>query len=108
MKTYSCKIGEHTFEIPAYMMPHVIDYIENGAPVGNFLTAIITNNLEGAVARADGQNISNIPAYVCFFYNYAPADCYGSSNKMAEWYKTREAKGSIVYADLPCAWKGEG
>ena len=60
-------------------------YIENRMKPGSFLEAIICNDLKEAVARADDFNIRNIPAYVEFFYNRAPINCWGSTEKYLNW-----------------------
>jgi hypothetical protein len=73
------------FYIPDRMMPAIQRYILHGIEPGHFLTAVITNNLTEAVARADDENMRNIPAFVAYFYNEAPRDCWGSEAKMNMW-----------------------
>jgi len=73
------------FWIPDYMEDGIENYINYGLEPGGFLTAIICNDLKSAVMRADGQNIGNIPAYVAYFYNHAPIDCWGSYDLMVKW-----------------------
>ena len=71
--------------IPSHMMHNIRRYIYDHEPVGDFLTAIITNNLKEACARADLENLQIIPAYVNYFYNYAPMTCWGNPEKMRAW-----------------------
>lgn len=73
------------FEIPDYMASQVVDYVEKGEVPGEFLQNIISNDLKGAVAHADDTNMRNIVAYVKFFYNRAPAQCWGSLANMKAW-----------------------
>ena len=73
------------FYIPERMMVSIKRYIEDKCPPGGFLTAVIENNLSDAVGRADGENLRNLPAFVAYFYNKAPADCWGSPEKMNRW-----------------------
>jgi len=75
------------FHIPDYMMDGIERYVNDGIPPGGFLTAIITNDLHGAVSAADDENIKNIPAYVAYFYNKTPAACWGSIAAMNAWAK---------------------
>jgi len=75
------------FYIPDRMMEGIERYIKHGISPGHFLTAIITNDLREAVSRADDENIENIPAYVNYFYNVAPAACWGSPEIMDSWIK---------------------
>ena len=79
------------FYIPERMMGGIDRYIESGIPPGDFLTAIICNDLREACSRADDENLKNIPAYVAYFYNEAPTFCWGSEGQMKRWMKeTRE------------------
>lgn len=55
---------------------------------GQFLTAVICNDLRNAVARADKENISLLPLYVRWFDRYFPA-LYGKEN-FAKHISTRE------------------
>ena len=77
------------FYIPARMMDGITRYIEKGVPPGDFQTAIIENNLEAACGRADEENLRNIPAYVAYFYNNAPANCWGYKGAVEAWGEKR-------------------
>ena len=71
--------------IPERMMGGITRYVEQGIPPGDFLTAIIENNLSEAIGRADDENMANIPAYCAYFYNEAPSPCWGSPAKRRAW-----------------------
>ena len=90
------KMKPYTFrqwQIPEYMMYGILHYVQDGVPPGDFLKAIICNDLKEAVGRADDNNINNLPAYVAYFYNKAPSGCWGSKKKMDSWIKIiREAR----------------
>ena len=77
------------FFIPDYMMGAITRYVEKGIPPGGFLTAVISNDLAGAVSRADDTNIRNLPAYVGYFYNHLPSQCWGSPERMKRWTEER-------------------
>ncbi len=77
------------FYIPDRMMDGIINYIENGIIPGDFLQAIICNDLKEAVGRADDENLGNIPAFVGYFYNEAPSLCWGSKEIMTGWSKMK-------------------
>ena len=86
-ETVSVDLG-YTFKqfyIPERMMAGITRYIEQGIKPGNFLSAIIQNDLNEAVSRADDDNLMNLPAYVGYFYNEAPSGCYGSPEIMDAW-----------------------
>jgi hypothetical protein len=73
------------FYIPDRMMGGIERYIQHGIPPGDFLTAVICNDLKEAVGRADDENIEQLPAFVSYFYNEAPSPCWGSEEKMNDW-----------------------
>ena len=75
----------HGMHIPERMMGGIMRWIEHGIQPGDFLMAVITNDLCEAVGGADDENIHLIPAYVSYFYNEAPAQCWGSPEKAAAW-----------------------
>lgn len=74
--------------IPGHMVGAVRRYILDGIPPGSFLTAVICNDLFGAVACADEENLVALASWVRFFYNYAPTGCYGSRENMANWIRS--------------------
>lgn len=71
--------------IPENMMKSLKSYIENGDKVGGFLTAILTNDLFGAVARADMTNKPIIPNYVNFLVWESPYNCHGNDECVKNW-----------------------
>lgn len=93
--TLPCAKGYETssIQIPDYMLPGFAKYIILGIPPGNFLTAILTNDLMEAVGRADDTNINLIPNYCHVLYNYTPSGCYGSPEAFRKWVSSGGLKG---------------
>ncbi|MCR9254738.1 MAG: hypothetical protein NXI16_01430 [Alphaproteobacteria bacterium] len=60
-------------------------YIEQGVPMGGFLTALASNDLKEACARADSNNSRLIFEWVAWFWNYAPSECWGSPDRVSAW-----------------------
>lgn len=80
--------------IPDHMLAALRRYIDEHRGVGHFLTAVLENNLREAVHRADEHNLANLPAYVYYLYNEAPAQCWGSPEKVKAWLTAlRHTKG---------------
>lgn len=71
--------------IPAHMVERLRAYIEHGHPMGDFLQAVISNDLREACSRADDTNCQILPAYVVYLFNEAPAACWGSPGKYEAW-----------------------
>lgn len=65
------------FYIPARMMPSILEYVDHRVPPGDFLRAVISNDLRGACVRGENENLRNLPAYVPYFYNEVPSECLG-------------------------------
>lgn len=82
------------YYIPDYMGGGIERYIQQGVIPGDFLQAIITNDLKEAVGKADITNIKNLPAYVAYFYNEAPMGCWGSKKQMEDWIKQFKRKNA--------------
>lgn len=83
-------------KIPGYMIEGLVDYILDHVPPGGFLTAVLCNDLYGACARSDLTNKKNLPAYIAFLMEHAPAICWGSRERFDKWvaeYFTRKSVG---------------
>lgn len=76
--------------IPHYMIDGLVNYIVHKIPVGEFLTAVFSNDLKGAMDRADDTNIMLLPIYMYVLYNYAPTNCCGSPEKVKAWLDSGE------------------
>lgn len=77
-------------KIPEYMEASIRAYCVEHLRPGSFLEAVISNDLKKAVECADENNIRILHVYVSFFYNYTPADCWGSADKFNNWLKDKE------------------
>ena len=85
---------EHIHLIPEHMRESVLAWIETGRPVGNFLTAVISNDLFMAIGKADDINRHALPDYMTYFFNYAPGGCWGSRKAVEEWHKQGGVRGT--------------
>lgn len=83
----ACQCG-----IPDYMVEGLVRYVVHHIAPGDFLCAVIANDLFEAYGRADSTNIYCIYNYVQFFYNHAPAPCWGSREALKAWVTTAEEK----------------
>lgn len=60
-------------------------YIDSGILPGSFGEALLRNDLVGAVRFADHININLIPEHVMWLFSNAPANCWGSVEKVNNW-----------------------
>ena len=85
--------------VPEYMHGSYVRYLLHGIPPGDFMMAVLTNDLTEACARADRTNQQVLYQHVDFLYNYAPSDSWGSVNKVSVWLKRhaeRMASGELA------------
>lgn len=80
----------HERNIPTLTLKNINSYVQERIPVGNFLEAVLSNDLKGAVGTADNENLDALPAIVAYVRNHTPADCQGSPERYREWLYPRE------------------
>lgn len=73
--------------VPQHTREALERYFLYGLEPGGFLTAMLTNNLYGAVGSADHQNIQVIPDIIKWLLTKAPVGSYGSAEAMRSWIK---------------------
>ena len=75
--------------IPDYMRGGLQRYFEQGIPPGDFLMAVLENNLQEAFLRADDTNKNIIGDYVRWLYWEAPGNSWGSPEKVQAWIEKK-------------------
>ncbi len=73
------------------MMPGLRRWIERGIVPGDFLQAVLRNDLQAAALMADDQNAPNLRAFIGYLYNEAPRECWGNPEKVNAWRRKFEA-----------------
>lgn len=63
----------------------LFNYLNKRQCPGNFLTAVLTNNLIEAVQYADEKNTTSLPNLVKWLYQNAPMACWGSDEAVEKW-----------------------
>jgi hypothetical protein len=79
-------------DVPERMRPGIVRYVEHGTPPGNFLQAILKNDLVDAARRADDENAEILPSYALLMLRSLPAACWGSRADYDAWI----ARGGLV------------
>ena len=75
-------------------------YLLHGYQPGDFLTAVLRNDLREACGRADDMNARALMQHVRFLYNCAPASCWGSREQVRDWMRHfHEARESATNVD---------
>lgn len=66
-------------------------WVVNGIKPGDFLCALLRNDLKGAFDRADERSVRNLRELVMYCYRHLPTACWGSAELFDAW-KGIEAK----------------
>jgi hypothetical protein len=74
-------------KVPEHLLKGLIAWGNKHHPVGDFLTAVLSNNLWDAVARADDDSMKSLKYIVMFIHNELPSKCHGSKELVADWIK---------------------
>lgn len=72
-------------EVPYHTRQALNDWVCEGFWPGGFLTAVLCNDLQAAVARADSMNIQALKEICTFVYNRMPAKSWGNAEIMRQW-----------------------
>ena len=73
--------------IPSHTLAALNRYVNYKMAPGGFLTAVLSNDLFGAVARADSENAAALQDIVTYIYNELPAGCWGSKEQVARFLR---------------------
>lgn len=79
------ELDHHLRYLPVYMRPGLARYLRLGIRPGDFLCAVLANDLAEAVHRADPQNRAALSAYIEALDRAAPRDAWGSPDKVDGW-----------------------
>lgn len=73
--------------IPERTKRSLIRYARDHVSTGDFLRAVLSNDLFMAIGRADMENLAHLPVIVAFIYNHMPCECWGSRKHYEDWLK---------------------
>ena len=78
-------VAEQAAKLPSHTLKVLREYILKGIPTGDFLHSVLCNDLSLSVRRADKQNTAALVDIVAFLFDYCPAPCCGSEEKVDDW-----------------------
>lgn len=78
-----------TKKTPENIPPRILEslgaYVNERRPTGDFLRAVLENNLTETLRRADEESYKCLFDIVSYIYNEVPAHCWGSAEKVRDW-----------------------
>lgn len=72
------------------------EYVRIGRPTGDFLEAVLENDLMLSFARADENNQRDMFFIVKYVYNILPIGCYGNKERVTSWIERRGMMGAMA------------
>ena len=79
-------------KLPEHMRGAARRYVEEGRAPGDFLMAVLTNNLVRSFSQADDENRARITDWINWLYDDVPMDAWGSPGKVSKWMLARRAE----------------
>ncbi len=84
-------------EIPEHLREPLGRFLVHGLHPGDFLKAVISNNLKQAVASGNDASLAGLRPLVMFMLNHAPAYAFGYSGAYQIWVgMTQSERLSLV------------
>ena len=78
------------YNIPLTTQESISNYIEHGIDPGDFVYSVMSNNLHGAVLKADIMNTAALKDIVLWVYNNAPGNRWGNEAVVLRWIETNK------------------
>lgn len=78
----------------------LIAYRDQGRPTGDFLCAVLSNDLMDAFGRADEETIHNMRGICAWVYNNMPMSICGSRENVVSWLKHKaQERNALMRAE---------
>jgi hypothetical protein len=75
--------------IPLLIKSGIDRYVSEHTPVGSFLTAVLSNDLMGAIGHADNDSLAALREICSYIHWEIPAMCHGSKEVVENWLSER-------------------
>jgi len=72
-------------DVPLPLHSGLLEYFAARRPTGDFLRAVLCNDLRDACGRADDVNRYELHTIVAWLNRYVPAPAWGSADAVAAW-----------------------
>ena len=92
-------------DLPEGLQDGMRRYIEHGIRPGNFLTAVLENNLCQAFWHADLGNLPELRRIVNWCCEELPCVTWGSEKRVDEWIASQNGEKRRVTYDIPAQEK---
>jgi hypothetical protein len=80
------------YGVPERIVRGIKAYVEERQPVGQFIQAVICNDLTEAFSRADDEVVRCLHGIVKLFYNQVPGNAWKSKKRYEAWLNREDQK----------------
>ncbi len=87
--------------VPPHLRAGLRDYIQRGQIPGDYLQAVMANDLLEAVNRGDTYSHGYLGVLMAWLYNDAPGGCWGSRGIIAAWSRLGGLEGGARPSTYP-------
>lgn len=87
--------------IPLETFEALKNYVMNHRDPGGFLTAVLSNDLMGAMLRGSPESLSALPIITGYIYNACPGSCWGSLDAVRSWVRVPNKKNRALHLVVP-------
>ena len=78
--------------IPEWTKQTIDNYVHKGWEPGDFVRAVMANDLMASYSRADDNNTRHMVDIVRYVYNKTPVNCHGSYKIVEDWLNSFRKK----------------
>lgn len=79
----------YTDDIPDHLLGGLERYLEYGDRPGDFLRAVLENDLRGAFQFGDQASREALDSLVLLLENHVRSDCWGSPETVEQWMRQK-------------------
>lgn len=72
-------------KVPRHLREGLTRYFAHHVKAGDFLMAVLENDLTRAVFRADDESLAGLLHLMRFLHNDTPFDAWGSRERVTQW-----------------------
>ena len=81
--------------IPEHLKGGLERYLSHHIPPGDFLMAVLTNDLMGCFKHGDEKSLAGLKDILAFLYWEVGLDCYGNKEKVILWIHQRSVEKPV-------------
>jgi len=87
-------------KIPQHIRDTLLRYLQFGCPPGSFMTAVLSNDLRGALSNADAASLDGLKSIWLFTVNEMPGLAVGGSDDVSRWISDEALRKTTMNSQI--------